>query len=188
MPRDFPELPSNVTIASTSRQVLLLRKPSPFSISPRKSQGVVSPGFPLLQPRQKLLQQLCFTSPMNMQAATDRCQIFNKNFALSKALDAQAHKWRATAFDSEDIHAQHQSFLLPAVHNYAPSGAQQDQACVAGSFQGWLQRVPQSSPASAGQYSCSFLAKCLFTPLQKQFSHEGQIAAGAYTAVWQGNK
>lgn len=59
--------------------------------------------------------------------------------------------WHVTAFDFEDIHAQHQSFILPAVHNYAPLGAQHDRARVAGGFQGRLQRVPQSSPASAEQ-------------------------------------
>lgn len=47
-----------------------------------------------------------------MQGATDRCQILSKNFAPSKALDAQAYMWHATAFDSRDIHAQHQSFFL----------------------------------------------------------------------------
>lgn len=90
-----------------------------------------------------------------MQGATDRCQILSKDFAPGKALDAQAYVWHAMAFDSEDIHAQRQSFILPAVHNYAPLQAQQDQACVAGGFQVWLQRVPPSSPASAEQYSCS---------------------------------
>lgn len=59
---------------------------------------------------------------MNMQETADRCQILNKNFAPSKTLDVQAYLWRAMAFDSKDIQAQHQPFVPPAVSHCTISG------------------------------------------------------------------
>lgn len=53
------------------------------------------------------------------------------------------------------IHAQLLPFILPAVHSYTLLGAQQGRAHAAGGFQGWLQRVPQSSPVPPEQYSYS---------------------------------
>lgn len=70
-----------------------------------------------------------------MQRATDRCQILRKNSAPSKELDAQAYLWHATAFDSTEIHAQRQPFLLPTAAHYATRGAQHNNTWVAGSFQ-----------------------------------------------------
>lgn len=118
----FPELLSGATVTSTSSN------PPHFPYIQVWSSRAVSQGFPSPQPHEKLLQNFYFTSPRNMQGATDRCQILSEDFAPSKALDAQAYVWHAMAFDSADIHAQRQSFILPAGHNYAPLGAQQDQA------------------------------------------------------------
>lgn len=101
--------------------VRLHRKPTGFTHFQAWPWSAVSQGFPFSQAYEKLVQNSYFTSPTNMQEAADRCQILNKNFALSKALGVQVYLWRAMAFDSKDIQAQHQPFVLSAVPHCAIS-------------------------------------------------------------------
>lgn len=91
--------------------------------------------------------------------------------------------WHVTAFGFENIHAQHQSFILPAVHNYAPLGAQHDRARVAGGFQGGCRGSHRAALHLLSSSPVPFPWMSLSISLRKEVSHKGQMAAGAYVAV-----
>lgn len=123
-----------------------------------------------------------------MQGATDRCQILSKNFAPSKALDAQAYMWHATAFDSRDIHAQHQSFFLsPQFIIMLHLGHSKTEHVLPAAFRGGCRGFHKAALHLLSNIPVSFPRMSLSVSLRREDGHKGPLAAGAHKAAWCGN-
>lgn len=125
--RDVSELPWDATVTSTNR-------PPCFPYFQVWSGGVVPQGFSLLQPCEKLLQNLFYFTyehaRSHWQMSDIKQKFCPKQSTGCSTLHVACHSlWLSRYSCPASIF-----FSLPAVHNYAPLGAQQDRACVASSF------------------------------------------------------